>query len=446
MVWPRSVLHYLSSGLPFASASGVAAPALRGGLSVVGRRFGRSALRSAPVGSTHTRGKPPLPPAVRHVAGWGGRPQHPVPSALAPGPVQHPTRRKIRGIVGRGWLACAGGTWSGARRLACAGFVSTLSALHLSSFVSFCVIISVFFYYFRRNLIRCCRLIRCFFWGFLCPFLRSCGPLSARVAWRPSPLSPARDPRPVSPWPSRFVVALAPPAFGVALVAPLAHTPRPARVVWSPSSSPSPVAFPLLVARLSPSRVACAPSPPWPSAWGWRFYESWLLWSLFVCPLSLLSPWSRRWPRGGSLCPLACCPPFLPLSLLWRVGACPGRQWRRSALLLLRHLWLHLSRPRPLPLASWSPVRPGAAYPAALFVLIFGPASLVGLSFCPHCCIISYHLVSVLSAFAACTTVSFCVIISLRNGNFCRKRSPPKPAASRNALSHSRNADRRLKA
>ena len=407
MVWPRSVLHYLSSGLPFASASGVAAPALRGGLSVVGRRFGRSALRSAPVGSTHTRGKPPLPPAVRHVAGWGGRPQHPVPSALAPRLVRHPTRRKIRGIVGRGWLACAGGTWSGARRLACAGFVSTLSALHLSIFVSFCVIISVFFYYFRRNLIRCCRLIRCFFWGFLCPFLRSSGPPSARVAWRPSPLSPARAPRPVSAWPSRFVVALAPPAFGVALVAPLAHTPR-VLLAFAPSSSPSPVACPLLVAQPSPSRVACAPFPPWPCAWGWRFYEPRLFWSLLICPLSLLSPWSRPWPRGGSLCPLACCPPFLPLSLLWRVGACPGRQWRRSALLLLRHLWVHLSRPRPLPLASWSPVRPGAAYPAALFVLIFGPASLVGLSFYPSQL---YHFVSSCQRFVSVCRLHYCIVL-----------------------------------
>ena len=327
--------------------------------------FGRrSALRSVGAsvcsGRLHShQGQTAIASGGAACGGMGGRPQHPVPSALAPRLVRHPTRRKIRGIVGRGWLACAGGTWSGARRLACAGFVSTLSALHLSIFVSFCVIISVFFYYFRRNLIRCCRLIRCFFWGFLCPFLRCSGPLSARVAWRPSPWSPARGRRPVWPWPSRFVVALAPPAFGVALVAPLAHTPR-VFLAFARWLSPSPVACLLLVAQPSPSRVACAPFPPWPSAWGWRFYEPRLFWSLLICPLSLLSPWSRPWPRGGSLCPLACCPPFLPLSLLWRVGAC-AFHWRRSSLLLLRHLWVHLSRPRPFPLASWSPVRPGAA-------------------------------------------------------------------------------------
>ena len=198
-----------------------------------------------------------------------------------------------------------------------------------------------------------------FLWGFLCLFLRSSGPLSARVAWRPSPWSLARAPRPVSRWPSRFVVALASPAFGVALVAPLAHTPR-VSLGFARSSSPSPVSSPCVGASLSPSRVACAPSPPWPCAWGWRFYESWLLWSLLLCPLSVLSPWSRpRVRRGWPLCPLARRAPFLPLPRVWWVGAC-AFHWRRSAVLLLRHLWLHRRRPRPIPLASWPPVCPGA--------------------------------------------------------------------------------------
>ena len=147
MVWPRSVLHYLSSGLPFASASGVAAPALRGGLrssvgASVGRRFGL--LRSAPLTPGANRH------CLRRCGMWRDGGAAPAPRPVCPGP---PSRQAPHAAQDQGnsWarVACVRGWHLVGRAQACVRGICqhTVSAppLHFCIFLCYNICVLLLF-------------------------------------------------------------------------------------------------------------------------------------------------------------------------------------------------------------------------------------------------------------------------------------------------------------